>query len=73
MMNLAAASLFNYVSLLLLICIISVVYSEEELPELQIHYTFKPEVCERKAKATDVITLHYKGTLKDTNKEFDSR
>lgn len=72
-MNSPAASIFKYVSLLLFICIINVVASEEELPELQVHYTFKPEVCERKAKATDVITLHYKGTLKDTNKEFDSR
>lgn len=41
-------------------------------PELEIHETFKPEPCERKAKSTDVLTLHYKGYLKDSEKVFDS-
>lgn len=59
--------------LLLLACVVNVDSSDQELPELEIHYTFKPEKCERKAKVTDVITLHYKGTLKETGKEFDSR
>lgn len=40
--------------------------------ELEIHNTFKPENCDRKAKATDVITLHYKGTLQETGHVFDS-
>lgn len=40
---------------------------------LEIHYTFKPEVCNRKAQALDLLTIHYKGTLKDGGKTFDSR
>lgn len=70
--DLVAARLSKRVILMLLICIINVVSAEEELPELEIHNTFKPETCDRKAKPTDIITLNYKGTLKDTNKEFDS-
>lgn len=41
-------------------------------PELEIHHTFKPEQCLRKAKVTDILTLHYKGTLEDGT-VFDSR
>lgn len=41
-------------------------------PELEIHNTFKPEQCPRKAKVTDILTLHYKGTLK-SGEVFDSR
>lgn len=41
-------------------------------PELEIHNTFKPENCKRKAKVTDVLTLHYKGTL-ESGEVFDSR
>lgn len=41
-------------------------------PELEIHNTFKPEDCNRKAKVTDVLTLHYKGTL-ENGEVFDSR
>ncbi|KAG9510591.1 Peptidyl-prolyl cis-trans isomerase FKBP14 [Fragariocoptes setiger] len=39
--------------------------------KVEIHYTFKPEVCERKAKVTDLLTLHYRGALQDGT-EFDS-
>lgn len=39
---------------------------------LEIHNTFKPELCDRKAKANDVLTLHYKGYLNDTMELFDS-
>lgn len=46
--------------------------TNEELAELEVHNTFKPETCDRKAKATDVITLHYKGTLQN-GQVFDSR
>mgnify|MGYP000940823061 CR=1 FL=1 len=41
-------------------------------PDLEIHNTFKPEQCSRKAKVTDVLTLHYKGAL-DNGEVFDSR
>lgn len=71
--NLVAAGLSKYVIVLILfIYVIDVESADEELPELEIHNTFKPETCDRTAKPTDVITLHYKGTLKDTGKEFDS-
>lgn len=43
-----------------------------EEPELEIHNTFKPENCARKSKVTDILTLHYKGTLENGN-VFDSR
>lgn len=49
--------------------------SDEKNPEnleVEIHNTFKPETCDRKARATDVVTLHYKGTLKETGHVFDS-
>lgn len=39
---------------------------------LEVHNLFKPEDCQRKAKATDVITVHYKGTL-ENGRVFDSR
>lgn len=40
--------------------------------DLEIHYTFKPEQCDRKAEVTDMLTLHYTGALAD-GKVFDSR
>lgn len=40
---------------------------------LEIHDTFKPENCARKAKAIDILTVHYKGYLKEGNTVFDSR
>lgn len=39
---------------------------------LEIHNTFKPDACDRKAKSTDVLTLHYKGFLQGSEKVFDS-
>jgi len=39
---------------------------------LEIHETFKPEPCPRKAKITDVVTLHYRGQL-ENGEVFDSR
>ena len=41
-------------------------------PDLEVHNTFKPEDCKRKARVTDVLTLHYKGTLQN-GEVFDSR
>lgn len=41
-------------------------------PDLEIHNTFKPEQCSRKAKVTDILTLHYKGSLQ-SGEVFDSR
>lgn len=41
-------------------------------PDLEIHNLFKPDDCQRKAKATDIITVHYKGTL-ENGRVFDSR
>lgn len=43
-----------------------------EEQELEIHNTFKPELCKRKAKVTDILTLHYKGAL-ENGQVFDSR
>lgn len=45
---------------------------EQPLPELEIHNKFRPVHCKRVAKATDLLTLHYKGTMQD-GKVFDSR
>lgn len=60
--------------IMVLSLVATTVYSNdsENLPELEIHNTFKPENCVRKAKSTDVLTLHYKGTLPDGH-VFDSR
>lgn len=52
--------------------IVKTVKSTDPEGELEIHNLFKPENCERKAKVTDVLTLHYKGTLQDGH-VFDSR
>lgn len=45
---------------------------DQNKPELEIHNTFKPDTCDRKAKVTDLLTLHYKGTLHGSDKVFDS-
>lgn len=42
-------------------------------PKVEIVHLFKPENCARHAKLTDLLTLHYKGTLEKTGEEFDSR
>lgn len=62
--------LTNLILLAITILLVSAVRADE--PELEIHYTFKPEVCDRKAKVTDQLTLHYRGYLKDGEKQFDS-
>lgn len=63
-------------SLTLLLSIVAIAQFVEgntnEEPELEIHNLFKPEVCDRKIKVTDLVTLHYKGTLQSNGKEFDS-
>lgn len=64
-------------SLLNFLIIASVTFTATTLvdcnqPELEIHNTFKPEQCNRKAKVTDVLTLHYKGAL-ENGQVFDSR
>lgn len=54
-------------------CLLSVaVANEQEEPQLEIHNTFKPETCDRKAKSTDVLTLHYKGYIQGSDQVFDS-
>lgn len=50
----------------------TITHVQSNEPELEIHNTFKPEDCKRKAKVTDVITLHYKGML-ENGQVFDSR
>lgn len=62
------------VSLLLVVAAIQLVTKLAQCtePELEIHNTFKPEQCKRKAKVTDILTLHYKGTLQN-GQVFDSR
>lgn len=54
-----------------LIAILGISANEERDSKLEIHNTFKPETCARKAKRTDVLTLHYKGQLK-SGEVFDS-
>lgn len=62
-----------YLTLVAQIILFATVWSSEShQPQLEVHNLFKPETCERKARATDVITVHYKGTL-DNGKVFDSR
>lgn len=58
-------------SLAVAIYIVTIFVSANE-PDLEVHNTFKPEQCARKAKVTDVLTLHYKGTLQN-GEVFDSR
>lgn len=61
----------NFVLMLTVISsLFGIIVADE--PDLEIHYTFKPEQCKRKAKVTDILTLHYKGTLEDGT-VFDSR
>lgn len=75
-LNLYRISSISFVSTLL-VAILTLTSSsargeEEAEKELEIHYTFKPENCDRKAKVTDLVTLHYKGTL-ENGQVFDSR
>uniref|UniRef100_A0A6G1S4R3 peptidylprolyl isomerase n=1 Tax=Aceria tosichella TaxID=561515 RepID=A0A6G1S4R3_9ACAR len=44
----------------------------EEEPQLVIHSLFKPEQCDRRAKSTDVLTLHYRGSIQGSDSIFDS-
>lgn len=39
---------------------------------LEIEYQTPDITCERKTKKGDKIDVHYRGTLQDTGKEFDS-
>lgn len=68
------AQILLFISSLIVLAIIfpNAVTANENSDELEIHNTFKPDICDRKAKATDVLTLHYEGFLKDSEKEFDS-
>lgn len=73
-MEYSAAQMF-YLILLLLSFLSTIFGSNSEKPSqahLEVHNTFKPETCHKKSKPTDLITLHYKGTLQD-GKMFDSR
>lgn len=77
MLNFSCSGLkpsFTFLVSLLLVAIIALERSEvrADEPDLEIHYTFKPEQCDRKAQATDLLTLHYTGSLAD-GKIFDSR
>ncbi|KAL8567563.1 hypothetical protein ACOMHN_054377 [Nucella lapillus] len=44
----------------------------DDKPELQTEVLFKPEKCEQKSKAHDMLSMHYTGTLTETGKKFDS-
>lgn len=63
--------LLNILFLTVVINSLAQIISCEEA-ELEIHNTFKPEDCKRKAKVTDILTLHYKGAL-ENGEVFDSR
>lgn len=64
-------SLLTLVIITIYLMTISFVSATDEA-DLEIHNTFKPEQCKRKAKVTDILTLHYKGTLQN-GEVFDSR
>ena len=46
--------------------------SADEVTELKVETTHKPSQCDREAKRTDMLSMHYRGTLLDGT-EFDSR
>lgn len=61
----------SFASYFTVICLaLSFVHCEEA--DVEVHNTFKPENCPRKARVTDILTLHYKGTL-ENGEVFDSR
>lgn len=48
---------------------------KEDLPpseSLRIGVKFRPEVCERKSKNGDKLSMHYTGTLYKDGSQFDS-
>lgn len=61
----------NLLSLAVVIYLMTIFVHCNE-PDLEVHNTFKPEQCARKAKVTDILTLHYKGTL-ENGQVFDTR
>lgn len=64
---------YNSLLVFLVAVIVSTtVFVQCEEKELEVHNTFKPEQCQRKAKVTDILTLHYKGSL-ENGQVFDSR
>lgn len=71
-MSLTALNILTILTSLLISITLIQVHCEDQTNELEIHNTFMPEVCDRKAKVTDLLTLHYKGELKDSGKVFDS-
>jgi FK506-binding protein 14 len=46
--------------------------TDEQDAQVEIHHLFKPEHCDRKAKRTDVLTLHYNGYIQGSDTIFDS-
>ncbi|KAK2961401.1 putative FK506-binding protein 2 [Blattamonas nauphoetae] len=45
---------------------------EQPLTELGIETIHKPDYCELKTKTGDLLTMHYRGRLMETDDEFDS-
>ena len=53
---------------LIILCLLPLVFSAEQLKIGKL----KKVACERKSKPGDRLFMHYRGTLKDGGKEFDS-
>lgn len=70
MLHMISLSSTSTVIFLIIAC--QAYWTRAEEPDLEIHNTFVPEPCARKARVTDIITLHYKGTL-ENGQLFDSR
>jgi len=46
--------------------------ANNEVTELEIITLHKPDDCKRSSKRGDMLSMHYRGTLKENGKEFDS-
>lgn len=70
----AALRYFQMTSRLVLIsCLLAVAAVNCETPQdLKIDVVYKPDECTSKSKGSDMLTMHYTGTLTD-GKKFDSR